>query len=79
VRDQAVVVAGTVAVRSGPAATFPVLFEVHAGLALNVEGLRDGWAKVSLGGDWQGWLPAEGIESVRLKPGTTALLQANGR
>ncbi len=79
VRDQAVVVAGTVAVRSGPAATFPVLFEVHAGLALNVEGRRDGWAKVSLGGDWQGWLPAEGIESVRLEAGTTALLQANGR
>lgn len=69
VRDQAVVVAGATAVRSGPAATFPVLFEVHAGLTLNAEGRRDGWVKVSLGGDWQGWLPAESIESVRLAPG----------
>ena len=66
VRDQAVVVAGAVAVRSGPAATFPTLFEVHAGLALNVEEQRDGWERVSLGGDWQGWLPAEAVEHVRL-------------
>lgn len=67
VRDQAVVVADAVDVRSGPASTFPTLFGVHAGLALNVQGQRDGWAKVSLGGDWQGWIPAESVELVRLK------------
>jgi uncharacterized protein YraI len=66
VRDQAVVVAGAVEVRSGPASTFPTLFEVHAGLALNVQEHRDGWERVSLGGDWQGWLPSEAIERVRL-------------
>lgn len=66
VRDQAVVVAGAVDVRSGPAATFPTLFGVHAGLALNVQEQRDGWAKVSFGGDWQGWVPAEAVEHVRL-------------
>jgi hypothetical protein len=67
VRDQAVVVVDAVDVRSGPASTFPTLFGVHAGLALNVEGQRDGWAKVSLGGDWQGWIPAESVEHVRLE------------
>ncbi len=68
VRDQAVVVADAVDVRSGPAATFPTLFGVHAGLALNVQGQRDGWAKVSLGGDWQGWIPADAVEHVRPAP-----------
>lgn len=66
VRDQAVVVADGVDVRSGPATSFPTLFAVHAGLALDVQGQRDGWAKVSLGGDWQGWIPAESVEHVRL-------------
>ena len=79
VRDQAVVVAAAVEVRSGPASTFPTLFEVHAGLALNVEGRRDGWAKVSLGGDWQGWLPADAVEQVRLQQGTAGVIQPSGR
>lgn len=78
-RDQAVVVASPVAVRSGPAATFPTLFEVHAGLTLNVEGQRDGWAKVSLGGNWQGWLPADAVEHVRLPRGATGPGQGPGR
>ena len=69
VRNQAVIVAQSVPVRSGPAGTFPTLFEVHAGLALNVDDSREGWAKVSLGGDWQGWLPVESIEMVRQAPG----------
>lgn len=69
VRDQAVVVAEAVAVRSGPAGTFPTLFEVHAGLALDIQEKRDGWSRVSLGGDWQGWLPAEAVEPVRLSAG----------
>jgi tetratricopeptide (TPR) repeat protein len=79
VRDQAVVVAAAVEVRSGPASTFPTLFEVHAGLALNVEGRRDGWAMVSLGGDWQGWLPVDAIEQVRLQSEAVRLAQASGR
>lgn len=66
VRDHAVVVADAVAVRSGPASSFPTLFEVHAGLALNVEERRDGWKRISLGGDWQGWLPESAVESVRI-------------
>ncbi len=78
VRDQAVVVAGAVAVRSGPAATFPTLFEVHAGLALNVEEQRDGWERVSLGGDWQGWLPADAVEHVRLPETGSSAAQASG-
>ncbi|MBM4131766.1 tetratricopeptide repeat protein, partial [bacterium] len=66
VRDQAVVTAEAVAVRSGPAVSYPTLFEVHAGLTLDRQQSREGWCRVSLGGDWQGWLPADAVEGVRL-------------
>lgn len=79
VRDQAVVVAAAVTVRSGPASSYPTLFEVHEGLALEVREARDGWNRVSLGGDWQGWLPAEAVESVRLGPARAGRPQADGR
>ncbi len=69
VRDEAVVIVASVDARSGPATSFPTLFEVHEGLALDVQARRDGWAKVSLGGDWQGWIPAEAVEHVRLPAG----------
>ncbi len=55
--DTAVVVAGETSVRSGPADTFPALFVVHDGLAVRLEEARGGWVRVSLGGDWRGWLP----------------------
>lgn len=79
VRDQAVVTAGAVAVRSGPAQSYPTLFEVHEGLALDVQERRDGWLRVSLGGDWQGWLPDEAVESVRLAAGAAGRAQPAGR
>ena len=79
VRDQAVVTSEAVAVRSGPAPSYPTLFEVHAGLALDIRERREGWARVSLGGDWQGWLPTEAVESVRLAAGAPGNAQAPGR
>lgn len=79
VRDQAVVVAAAVTVRSGPATSYPTLFEVHEGLALEIRETRDGWNRVSLGGDWQGWLPAEAVESVRLAPARAGRAQVDGR
>ncbi len=64
-RDVAVVVAAEVAVRSGPAESFPVVFRVHDGLTLEVRAQRDGWARIALGGDWAGWVPGGVLEHVR--------------
>ncbi|MDX2474153.1 MAG: BatD family protein [Candidatus Krumholzibacteria bacterium] len=66
VRETAVVVAEEVAVRSGPAENFSTLFEVHDGLTLSIVGRREGWIRVGLGGNWEGWVPAESIVPVRL-------------
>ena len=65
VRQTAVVVVPEVVVRSGPAANFSTLFEVHDGLTLEVVGRRDDWLRVGLGGDWEGWVPAESVLEVR--------------
>lgn len=64
-RDVAVIVAEQVAVRSGPAETFPEVFRVHDGLTLEVRGERDSWARIGLGGDWVGWIPLATLERVR--------------
>lgn len=79
VRDQAVVTAEAVAVRSGPAVSYPTLFEVHAGLTLDRQETRNGWCRVSLGGDWQGWLPAEAVEAVHLPATAAPRPQSPGR
>ncbi len=63
-RDLAVVIGPEVAVRSGPATTFSEVFRVHDGLVLEIRGERDGWARIGLGGDWVGWLPAGYLERV---------------
>ena len=65
VRDTAVVVVEEAEVRSGPATTFPVVFRIHDGLTLVIRGERDGWARIGLGGDWVGWVPAGALERVR--------------
>ncbi len=66
VRESAVVVVPEVVVRSGPAANFSALFEVHDGLTLNIIGRREGWVRVGLGGNWEGWVPAVSVVPVRL-------------
>ncbi len=65
VREQAVVVASEVEVRSGPATTFPVVFRIHDGLTLTVRGQREDWLRIGLGGEWVGWVPAGSVENVR--------------
>ncbi len=65
VRNLAVVVVNGVAVRSGPAESFPVVFEIHDGLTLTWRGERDGWSQVGLGGDWVGWVPGGSVDQVR--------------
>ena len=66
VRDEAVVVVKVAEVKSGPADNFPVLFEVHDGLTVNIEGKREGWVRIGMGGEWRGWLPSASVTSVRL-------------
>ncbi|HPF71567.1 MAG TPA: BatD family protein [Candidatus Krumholzibacteria bacterium] len=67
--SRAVVVADEAQVRSGPAASFPVLFVVHDGLTVRMAGERDGWVRITLGGDWQGWLAADALVPVVPGPG----------
>lgn len=57
----AVVVLDEVTVHSGPDESFPVLFVVHDGLTMRQDGNRDDWVRVTLGGDWQGWLPRSAV------------------
>ncbi len=64
VRLQGVVIGEVAEVRSGPAESFPVLFEVHDGLTVNLHSVRQGWRRISLGGDWTGWVPADQVEAV---------------
>jgi tetratricopeptide (TPR) repeat protein len=68
VRNQAVVTVEMAEVKSGPAENFPVLFQVHDGLTVNIEGEREGWVRIGLGGEWVGWLPAHSVTPVRLEP-----------
>ncbi|MEN8007192.1 MAG: BatD family protein [Candidatus Krumholzibacteriota bacterium] len=67
IRNEAVVIVGVAEVKSGPADNFPVLFEVHDGLTVNIEGEREGWVRIGLGGEWRGWLPAGSVTPVRLE------------
>ena len=68
VRRQAVVVAPEVAVLSGPDETFSTLFQVHDGLTVYVEDRQDGWARIGMGGEWQGWVPQRDLEMVAASP-----------
>jgi tetratricopeptide (TPR) repeat protein len=65
VRDQAVVVVSEVEVRSGPSESFPVVFRIHDGLPLVIRGAQGDWARIGLGGEWVGWVPAGDLARVR--------------
>jgi len=65
--DVAVVVVPEVSVQSGPETTFPVVFQVHDGLTLQVRALREGWSQVTLGGEWNGWVPSATLAHVRVE------------
>ncbi len=70
VRNEAVVIVKVAEVKSGPAENFPVLFQVHDGLTVNIEGEREGWVRIGLGGEWVGWLPTGSVTPVRIDPET---------
>ncbi|MFO7652890.1 MAG: SH3 domain-containing protein, partial [Candidatus Krumholzibacteriia bacterium] len=64
-RRLGVVVAAEVEVRSGPQESFPVVFRVHDGLAVDLRGEQSGWQRISLGGEWVGWVPRSTVVAVR--------------
>jgi BatD DUF11 like domain/TPR repeat/Bacterial SH3 domain len=65
IRREAVIIVVEADVRSGPADSFPVLFQVHDGLTLAIESEREDWVRIGLGGDWVGWIQSGSLEEVR--------------
>jgi len=60
----AVVVVESVETHSGPGSDYLTEFSLHAGTEVSVLGARNGWVRVALPGDLQGWVPGETVEEV---------------
>jgi len=64
--DGAVVVAERAAVRSGPAATETVLYELHDGAEVKVLSREGGWCKIIAAGQ-KGWIAAEDLSMITVR------------
>ena len=65
--DDAVIVADSVDVLSGPGAQYETVFKLHAGAEARLVEERASWSRVALGDDqFQGWVPASDVERVSL-------------
>lgn len=62
---EAVILDGTVDVRSGPSEGNPVLFTVHEGLTVDVAADTRGWHQVVLPNGWNGWVPGRAVGIVQ--------------
>ena len=62
--SEAVLLAPSVAVQSGPGADYITLFEIHEGAELRVRERRGGWLRVDLGEQLEGWIPAVAAETL---------------
>lgn len=60
----AVVVAPSVEVRSGPGEDYLTEFSLHTGAEIRVLEQRNGWVRIALPGDLQGWMPSESVENL---------------
>jgi tetratricopeptide (TPR) repeat protein len=60
----AVVVAPSMEVRSGPGEDYLTEFSLHAGAEIRVLEQRNGWVRIALPGDLQGWMPSEAVENL---------------
>ncbi len=60
----AVVVAPSMQVRSGPGEDYLTEFSLHAGAEIRVLEQRNGWVRIALPGDLQGWMPSEAVENL---------------
>jgi tetratricopeptide (TPR) repeat protein len=59
-----IVVAPSVEVRSGPGEDYLTEFSLHAGAEIRVLEQRNGWVRIALSGDLQGWMPSEAVENL---------------
>jgi len=63
-RSPAVVVAPAVEVRSGPGQDYLAEFTLHAGAEVRILDRREGWTRIALPGDLQGWAPGDAVEGL---------------
>ena len=63
-REEAIVIAQVLDVRSGPGDTNPQLAEIHEGLKLTVLAEREGWLQVRLPNGLSGWVLEADVEIV---------------
>jgi tetratricopeptide (TPR) repeat protein len=63
-QEPAVVVVETIEARSGPGTDYLTEFSLHAGAEVRVLEDRDGWTRIALPGDLQGWVPGEAVKRV---------------
>ena len=67
VNDQqahAVIVSPSIEVRSGPGPGYLVEFTLHSGTEVRVLEYRSTWARISLPGNLQGWVPDQAVEEL---------------
>lgn len=63
-RVPAIIVADSVEIFSGPGLDYITEFTLHAGAEVRVIEARDGWMRIALPGDLQGWGPADAMVTV---------------
>ena len=61
---QAVVTVPEINVHSGPGDDYMLQFTVHDGTTFDIEGERQGWYRIRLGGDLEGWAPKDALTVV---------------
>lgn len=66
VRQQAVVLAGEVSLRTVPSDTADVAVEVHEGLLVDVLAAQQGWLELRLPNGMRGWAPSDAAGSIEL-------------
>lgn len=64
IRDNAIVMAPSVIVRSSPADSGTQLFTIHEGLKVRIRSTLSGWSEVELQDGNVGWLPSQALEVI---------------
>lgn len=64
VRDQAILFAPSVIVRSSPADSGTQLFTIHEGLKVRVRSTLSGWSEIELSDGKVGWIPSDCLEVI---------------
>lgn len=63
-REEGVILASSVEVRSGPSDTLSTLFIVHEGLEVEILNTLDDWVQIKLANGFQGWVLDEFVASI---------------